>query len=195
MRPIFSASRRTVVDAKSVHDDLSRHHAGPIGDRARFDMRPGMSIYMPSAKCAITTMSLGLTRPPLARPDDVNANKSLYGNKRETPSIRCPGFPGRAGTRRGRVAYPRREHDYGRSGRSVGTGRGRRRGLRNRPEVRGGSHVVNPGFTMLDGLIPNGLDGRVGGEARRTLPAAPADAPAMHIVHISPASTRNRLPV
>ena len=117
MRPIFSASRRTVVDAKSVHDDLSRHHAGPIGDRARFHMRPGMSIYMPSAKCAITTMSLGLTRPPLARPDDVNANKSLYGNKRETPSIRCPGFPGRAGTRRGRVAYPRREHDYGRSGR------------------------------------------------------------------------------
>jgi len=57
-----------------------------------------MSIYMPSAKCAITTMSLGLTRPPLARPDDVNANKSLYGNKRETPSIRCPGFPGQAGT-------------------------------------------------------------------------------------------------
>ena len=31
-------------------------------------MKPGASIYMSSAKCAITTMSLGLTRPPLVLP-------------------------------------------------------------------------------------------------------------------------------
>src|SRR5580704_16643927 len=40
--------------------------------------------------------------PSPRRLDDVNANKSLYGNKRETPSIRClePAQPARTRTPR-----------------------------------------------------------------------------------------------
>jgi hypothetical protein len=38
---------RTAVDAKAVHDHLSRHHAGPDKDRARFDIRLYTSVYMP----------------------------------------------------------------------------------------------------------------------------------------------------
>ena len=29
LRPVFSANWRTAADVKSVHDHLSRHHAGP----------------------------------------------------------------------------------------------------------------------------------------------------------------------
>jgi hypothetical protein len=65
-------------------------------------------IHARLAKCAIASMSLGLTRPPLADSDDVNANKSLYGNKRETPSIRCREPADRAGRRAGPIGAARR---------------------------------------------------------------------------------------
>jgi hypothetical protein len=47
MRPAFSFNWRTAADAKSVHDHLSRHHAGSINERARFDISLGMGTYAP----------------------------------------------------------------------------------------------------------------------------------------------------
>ncbi len=38
MRPVFGANWRTAADVKSVHDHLSRHHAGPKFERAHFDI-------------------------------------------------------------------------------------------------------------------------------------------------------------
>jgi len=59
--------------------------------------------------------------PSPRRLDDVNANKSLYGNKRETPSIRChePAQPARTRTPRAPPrSARRREAGYiGRAGR------------------------------------------------------------------------------
>src|SRR5215469_16459607 len=44
--------------------------------------------------------------PSPRRPDDVNANKSLYGNERQTPSIRCPkSAPGRRDAARSHVTH------------------------------------------------------------------------------------------
>ena len=48
MRPGFSANWRTAADAKSVHDHLSRHHAGSINERARFDISLSTTAYMPA---------------------------------------------------------------------------------------------------------------------------------------------------
>src|SRR5271170_5470457 len=49
--------------------------------------------------------------PSPRRLDDVNVNKSLYGNKRETPSIRCPESapppPGGSGPRTPRIRASR----------------------------------------------------------------------------------------
>jgi hypothetical protein len=40
MRPVFSANWRTAADVKSVHDRLSRHHAGPKIETSMFRYRP-----------------------------------------------------------------------------------------------------------------------------------------------------------
>jgi hypothetical protein len=48
MRPVFSATWRTAADAKSVHDHLSRHHAGLIRERARFEISLSAGAYMPA---------------------------------------------------------------------------------------------------------------------------------------------------
>jgi hypothetical protein len=62
--------------------------------------------------------------PSPRRLDDVNANKSLYGNKRETPSIRCH----EPAHRRGRGRPPCRPDRRGReTGRRPGWAAGRRR--------------------------------------------------------------------
>jgi hypothetical protein len=51
LRPAFGANGRTAADVKSVHDHLSRHHAGPKFERALFDIGLGISFgtspYMP----------------------------------------------------------------------------------------------------------------------------------------------------
>jgi hypothetical protein len=129
MRPIFSANWRTAADARSVHDHLSRHHAGPKIERACFDIGLGTSPHMPAGNTSSRRREPPLAASPLApqpgragpdhfhgrarscltgnssplQPrryhrnqfiteknmcDDVNANKSLNGNERETPSIR-----------------------------------------------------------------------------------------------------------
>ena len=132
MRPVFSANWRTAADVKSVHDRLSRHHAGPKIETSMFRYRLGTSPYVPvharRAKRPIAAVSLRCRLPPRAAAgrtgtdhfhgrarscltgnspqlqprrhhgnqfiteknmcDDVNANKSLNGNERETPSIR-----------------------------------------------------------------------------------------------------------
>jgi hypothetical protein len=41
---------RTAADVKSVHDHLSRHHAGPKIERACFDIGPSTSTYMPATQ-------------------------------------------------------------------------------------------------------------------------------------------------
>ena len=136
-RPVFSANWRTAADVKSVHDRLSRHHAGPKTGTSMFRYRPRpgphTGPYVPATqKRAIAAVSLRLrlrlclppraaagrtgtdhfhgrarscltANPPQPQPRryhgiqfiteknmcvDVNANKSLYGNERETPSIR-----------------------------------------------------------------------------------------------------------
>ena len=48
MRPGFSANWRTAADAKSVHDHLSRDHAGSINERAHFDISLSTTAYMPA---------------------------------------------------------------------------------------------------------------------------------------------------
>ena len=133
MRPAFGANWRTAADVKSVHDHLSRHHAGPKIERARFDIGLGTSPYSartcppcktgnrrreprvcrlpPRAAAGLAgtdhfhgrarSCLTGNSSQPQPRQhhsnqfiteknmcDDVNANKSLYGNERETPSIR-----------------------------------------------------------------------------------------------------------
>ena len=136
MRPVFGANWRTAADVKSVHDHLSRHHAGPKIERARFDIGLGIGLghepirarTCPPCKRAIAAVSLEFAASPSHRSrtgctdhfhgrarscltgnssqpqprqhhsnqfiteknmcDDVSANKSLYGNERETPSIR-----------------------------------------------------------------------------------------------------------
>ena len=133
---VFGANWRTAADVKSVHDHLSRHHAGAKIERARFDIGLGIGLghepirarTCPPCRRAIATVSLEFAASPLApQPDwlygsfpwrarscltgnssqpqprqhhsyqfiteknmcdDVSANKSLYGNERETPSIR-----------------------------------------------------------------------------------------------------------
>jgi hypothetical protein len=146
MRLVFSATLRTAADAKSVHDHLSRHHAGPTIERARFDIRLNAGMYMPargrrksSNRCVWPPFAASplMPRPdglvlghfhgrarscPRPNPscltanstqpqprryhgnqfiteknmcDDVNANKSLFGNERETPSIRSSRAHGR----------------------------------------------------------------------------------------------------
>ena len=40
MRPAFGANGRTAADVKSVHDHLSRHHAGPKIETSKFRYRP-----------------------------------------------------------------------------------------------------------------------------------------------------------
>jgi hypothetical protein len=44
MPPVFGAHWRTAADVKSVHDRLSRHHAGPKIERARFDIGRGIRL-------------------------------------------------------------------------------------------------------------------------------------------------------
>ena len=62
MRPAFSANWRTAADVKSVHDHLSRHHAGPIIERASFDIGLGTS---PST-CPLSKTSNRRREPPFA---------------------------------------------------------------------------------------------------------------------------------
>jgi len=40
LRPVFSANWRTAADVKSVHDHLSRHHAGPKTGTSMFRYLP-----------------------------------------------------------------------------------------------------------------------------------------------------------
>ena len=131
-RPAFSAIWRTAADAKSVHDHLSRHHAGPKIERACFDIDVRTCAYAPAAQNEQSppraSVCLRLPLPPRATAgrsgtdhfhgqarsrltgnsqqpqsrryhsnqvitqmnmcDDVSVNMSLYGNERETPSIR-----------------------------------------------------------------------------------------------------------
>ena len=71
MRPVFSATWRTAADAKSVHDHLSRHHAGPIIERARFDISLSTSTYMPLSKTSNRCREPRFAASPLApQPDE-----------------------------------------------------------------------------------------------------------------------------
>jgi hypothetical protein len=70
LRPVFSANWRTAADVKSVHDHLSRHHAGPKTGTGMFRYRPRHGPYRPvrarPAKRAIAAVSLRLRLPPRA---------------------------------------------------------------------------------------------------------------------------------
>ena len=59
MRPVFGANWRTAADVKSVHDHMSRHHAGPKIERARFDISLGIGLgtspYVPEHGPAVKT--------------------------------------------------------------------------------------------------------------------------------------------
>jgi hypothetical protein len=128
---------RTAADVKPGHDHLSRHHAGPETERARFDIGLGTSTYAsrlhaathdgqssprasvlpPFAPSPLAPQPGGLVRIismavrdhaslvthsnhnlvgiTVIKPsqkmnmcDDVSVNMSLFGNERETPSIR-----------------------------------------------------------------------------------------------------------
>ena len=70
MRPVFGANWRTAADVKSVHDHLSRHHAGPKIERARFDI------------------GLGIAGIGLHAPADMPAVKT--GNRRREPAALPP---------------------------------------------------------------------------------------------------------
>src|SRR3984957_8532617 len=89
MRPNIRRILRTAVDAKTVHDHLSRHHAGPIRTAP-----VSISSSTRASTCPVGKMRNRFHEPRSDPPsprrlDDVNANKSRYGNKRETPPIRC----------------------------------------------------------------------------------------------------------
>jgi len=79
MPPVFDANWRTAADVKSVHDHLSRHHAGPKIERARFDIGLGIGLgaspYVPAVKRAIAAVSLEFAASPLAPQPDW-----LYGS-------------------------------------------------------------------------------------------------------------------
>jgi len=91
--------------------------------------------------------------PSPRRLDDVNANKSLYGNKRETPSIRChePAQPARTRTPRAppRSARPGDGvHRPGRASRGRGTSAGPvagKRGTSAGPGVQGTRNIRRAG--------------------------------------------------
>jgi len=51
IRPVSGANWRTAADVKSVHDHLSRHHAGPKIERARFDIGIGLGIGLGTSPC------------------------------------------------------------------------------------------------------------------------------------------------
>jgi hypothetical protein len=80
---------RAAVDAKAVHDHLSRHHAGPIRTAPVSISGSTRASTCPAGKMRNRFHEPRSDPPSPRRLDDVNANKSLYGNKRETPSIRC----------------------------------------------------------------------------------------------------------
>ena len=58
-RPVFSANWRTAADVKSVHDHLSRHHAGPKIEQEYFDIGLGIGLgtspYVPEHGPALKT--------------------------------------------------------------------------------------------------------------------------------------------
>jgi hypothetical protein len=83
MPPVFGANWRTAADVKSVHDHLSRHHAGRKIERARFDISLGIGLgtspyvpeHGPAVKTAIAAVSLEFAASPLAPQPDW-----LYGS-------------------------------------------------------------------------------------------------------------------
>jgi hypothetical protein len=65
LRPVFSANWRTAADAKSVHDHLSRHHAGPKTGTSMFRysasaQAPHRLVRARHAKRAIAAVGLRL---------------------------------------------------------------------------------------------------------------------------------------
>lgn len=153
MRPVFSATWRTVADGKSVHDHLSRQtrrldgiepvlisasaraHTCPLSKTGNRRREPRLCRIPPRAAAGWThpwsshdrarSRLTGSSTQPQPRwhhgdhftadknmCDDVNVNKSLYGNERETPSTRslltrCPSPGARAGRREGwRCGHP-----------------------------------------------------------------------------------------
>src|SRR6266700_3124163 len=79
MPPVFGANWRTAADVKSVHDHLSRHHAGPKIERAHFDIGLGIRLgsVLPSTR---------LPAPARAhRCPEMPAVKS--GNRRREPGV------------------------------------------------------------------------------------------------------------
>ena len=97
-------------------------------------------------------MKLRSDTPSPRRPDDVNANKSLYGNERETPSIRWPESAGPSRSADGPGAT---------DGASMTTDGPGREG--------GRCHVMNRGSARA--RVPVGHDG-LGGCPRRKNPSA-----------------------
>jgi hypothetical protein len=64
-RPAFSANWRTAADVRSVHDHLSRHHAGPKIETSLFRYRPRHEpVHARREKRAIAAVSLRLPPPP-----------------------------------------------------------------------------------------------------------------------------------
>jgi hypothetical protein len=75
MPPVFGAHWRTAADVKSVHDRLSRHHAGPKIERAHFDIGLGIRLGSVSASASVRAH----TGP------DMPAVKT--GNRRREPGV------------------------------------------------------------------------------------------------------------
>src|SRR6202021_2404844 len=87
--------------------------------------------------------------PPPRRLDDVNVNKSLYGNKRETPSIRC-----HESSRRPRTATPTAHRPDGGAGGPPGASpvlAAGRRGEPSEPGVGGSPPSRVPGGAIRAG--------------------------------------------
>ena len=158
MRPNIRRILRTAVDAKTVHNHLSRHHAGRIRTAP-----VSISGSTPASTCPVGKMRNRFHEPRSDPPsprrlDDVNANKSLYGNKRETPSIRCH----EPAPRRGRGRPPRRPDRRGReTGRRPGRAAGRRRtwaglGVRETTDV-GRLDVRETGYIGRAGRLGDGF--------------------------------------
>jgi hypothetical protein len=79
MPSVFGANWRTAADVKSVHDHLSRHHAGPKIERARFDIGFGIRLGSVSASALVSASARAHTCP------DMPAVKT--GNRRREPGV------------------------------------------------------------------------------------------------------------
>jgi len=144
--------------------------------------------------------------PSPRRPDNVNANKSLYCNERETPSIRCPASAGQAGTQTAPGATDGAMHDYGQSpsmttdslpAASMTADDSPAASMATDGPGRGGDqrHVVNPWFTTLEGGEPPGFIVFAGGDPGPAGHVGLAGHPPRTNPSASDIHPRNRTPV